>query len=173
MASLAEPRQPAAGLKGGDAIALAGLLGQRGFGQRLAGKERGRRSSGCSERCRRATRAERSPYVKFICRNQPLPLQVVGSRLLVSAHSSRRQQDVEVLLLLQPLGFWLSCLKCHLVPSCSVSSTQQRGGLQGSLCPGDGEGSIVLRPGCYPRVRTLRLLLPLTYGGNWQHLCFG
>lgn len=37
-------RTQAAGLKGGDAVALAGLLGQRGFGQRLVGKERGRRS---------------------------------------------------------------------------------------------------------------------------------
>lgn len=53
--SLAEPRWPSAVLKGGDAVAL---LGQRGFGQRLAGRgRRRRRSSGCSEQCCRAAHA--------------------------------------------------------------------------------------------------------------------
>lgn len=97
MRSLAEPRQPSAGLKRSDAVALAGLLGQRGFGQRLAGRGRGRRSSGCGARCCRTADAaahaeDLLQHVKFICRNQLCRFRwwEVGCSFLLTADVGNR-----------------------------------------------------------------------------------
>lgn len=43
------------------------------------------------------------------------------------AHGSHGQQEVELLLLLQTRGFWLSFRRSHPVPSCWVCSPRQQG----------------------------------------------
>lgn len=87
---------------------------------------------------------------------------------MCSAHSSHGQQDVKLLLLLQPHGFWLSFSKSHV-----VLSSRQQGSVQGPLSPrpwgcGGPHGAVAeVFPGAHV------LLLPLTCGGNRQHLSFG
>lgn len=118
-------RTQAAVLKHGDAVTLAALVGQQGFGWEGERAEELRLSAQCC----RAAHLKICSY-KIHLQNSSLPPQMVGSQLLVSAHSRHRQQDVEVLLLLQPPGFWLSFPK--RLPLAASCSTQQEGGLQGS-----------------------------------------
>lgn len=102
--SLAEPRQPFRNAAMPSLWLVLGVGGDSSSGWREGGEGGGVQAAASGA-------AERLPLKISLCKihlqKSALPLRAGGSRLLVPAHSRRRRQDVEVLLLLQPLGFWL------------------------------------------------------------------